>query len=104
MRLSNPETTQDAALQDRVIEQANEIALQLKFGGEYHCYTSNGSATRWSVCKRNGNTERYTVSIVDLTANTCECPFYAKEKYCKHLLALNAVLDEEAPEAAQCEE
>ena len=88
----------------RVVARANELALQLKHGGpEYTAYSNNGDASCWTIRKQNGPGKTDTVYVVDLTADTCECPCWVETGYCKHTIALNSMLDAIADEE-MCEQ
>lgn len=106
MNVPTPRNAQEASLQIRVVERAAQIAVELIHGGEYYAYTNNGDSSCWTMGKRSGSTETDTTYLLDLFANTCSCPFFEKEKYCKHFLALKMNLDriaEEEAQEAQCE-
>ena len=96
------------AFKMRVTERANALALELRAGGpEYTAYSNNGDSSCWTVRKQNGAGKADTVYVVDLAADTCECPCHIEKGYCKHGIALNLMLDaiaEEEAQEAQCAE
>ncbi len=98
-----PKDAQEAALQVRVMERAKVIAAELKKGGEYYCYMQNSQPNFWGMGKRSGSAKADTVYLLNLADETCSCQFHAEKHYCKHLIALNLSLEEEADEA-QCEQ
>ena len=101
MPVPTPKGPQDAVTQARVLERANDIAEQLKVGGNYYVYQSQPNEIYFMV-KRNG-VKPDTTYTLDLLNETCTCPFHIENHYCKHILALQIGLEREADEA-QCEQ
>ena len=75
-----------------------EKASVLFDSGEYHAaYCGNGV---WGVYKRSGSVQMDTAYTVNLNANTCNCPYFRQwQDTCKHLLAVQILIDREAMEA-----
>ena len=95
----NPKNAQEALLQIRVIERANAMVPELRKGGEYIACRENGN---WTIYKRSGSVQPDAAYLLNLTSNTCSCPFYAENHFCKHLIGLNLFLDA-IGEEEQCE-
>jgi hypothetical protein len=95
----------DAVRQACTLEKANAIAVELKKAGEYYTYSQAPGI--YGIYKRSYSTASDTSYLINLNGEkpTCTCPdFQNFGNYCKHTMALEIVLDEEAREEAQVAE
>lgn len=89
----------------RTWEKALAIIPELKKAGEYYTYSQAPGV--YGIYKRSYSTAADTSYLINLNGEkaTCTCPDFEKHKdYCKHTMALEAVLEEEAREEAQVAE
>lgn len=95
---AKPRNAEEAYRQIRIAERAEALKPSLAVGGEYYTYQQGGTSF-YGVYKRTYTAQPDICYLVDMEALTCTCPdFEAHLDFCKHLIALYEVLEEEAQE------
>jgi predicted nucleic acid-binding Zn finger protein len=94
----------DAVRLARTWEKAQQIAVEMKKGGEYTAYGQEEGV--FGIYKKSYSDKADTSYLVNLNGKpTCTCPDFENNRdYCKHILALQHNIEEEQREAAQVAE
>src|SRR5262249_33080402 len=92
LTVPTPRNAADAALQARVFERAIDLLSTYSYETTRAYWTRKGQPELGSEDLFAVYSPEGTMYLVDTLLKTCDCPFFAKNGYCKHYLGMEKML------------